>query len=100
MRRFDVSVVGELNLDLILYGVPEVLDPEREVLVDGMALTLGSSSAIFAHNLSVLGSRVGFISRVGSDSLGQNAIDRLSAGGVDVGRIRQVEGSTTTGLTV
>ena len=35
MRRFDISVVGELNLDLILYGVPEVLDPEREILVGG-----------------------------------------------------------------
>jgi sugar/nucleoside kinase (ribokinase family) len=65
-----------------------------------MALTLGSSSAIFAHNLSILGSKVGFISRVGNDSLGQNAIDRLSAGGVDVAKIRQVQGCTTTGLTV
>jgi len=37
MRRLDVSVVGELNLDLILYGVPEVLDSERELLVNGMA---------------------------------------------------------------
>jgi sugar/nucleoside kinase (ribokinase family) len=100
MRRFDVSVVGELNLDLILYGVPEVLDPEREVLVNGMALTLGSSSAIFAHNLAALGSKVGFISRIGNDSLGQNAIDRLSAGGVDVAKVRRVGGSATTGLTV
>jgi sugar/nucleoside kinase (ribokinase family) len=100
MRRFDVSVVGELNLDLILYGVPEVLDSERELLVNGMAFTLGSSSAIFAHNISVLGSKVGFISRIGDDALGQNAIDRLSAGGVDVGKVRRVGGATTTGLTV
>ena len=51
MARFDVTIAGELNLDLILYGLPEVLPPERELLATGMMLTLGSSSAIVAHNL-------------------------------------------------
>jgi len=97
---YDVTVVGELNLDLILYGLPERLEPERELLANRLALTLGSSSAIFAHNLSVLGSKVGFISRIGDDSLGQIALDRLAAGGVDVSRVRRVAGPTTTGLTV
>jgi len=100
LPRFDVTVAGELNLDLILYGLPEVLPPERELLADRMALTLGSSSAILAHNLAALGSRVGFISRVGADSLGQLALERLSAGGVDVSKVRRVSGTTTTGLTV
>jgi sugar/nucleoside kinase (ribokinase family) len=100
MPSFEVTVVGELNLDLILYGLPEDLEPERELLADRLALTLGSSSAIFAHNLSVLGSRVGFASRIGIDSLGQIALDRLAEGGVDVSRVRKVCGPTTTGLTV
>ena len=100
MAHFDVTVVGELNLDLILYGLPEQLEPERELLANRLALTLGSSSAIFAHNLSVLGSKVGFISRIGDDPLGQIALDRLAAGGVDVSRVRKVSGPTTTGLTV
>ena len=34
--------------------------PEHELLTDRMMLTLGSSSAIVAHNLAALGSRVGF----------------------------------------
>ena len=100
MPRFDVTVVGELNLDLILYGLPEKLEPERELLANRLALTLGSSSAIFAHNLSVMGSKVGFISRIGDDPLGQIALDRLAGGGVDVSRVRKVSGPTTTGLTV
>lgn len=99
-QSLDVSVVGELNLDLILYGLPQELEPEREHLADRLALTLGSSSAIFAHNLSVLGSRVGFISRIGEDPLGKIALERLSAGGVDVSRVRRAAGATTTGLTV
>ena len=48
MPELDVAVVGEINLDTILYGLPTKLVPEREVLASGLALTLGSSSAIFA----------------------------------------------------
>ena len=54
MARFDISVLGELNCDLILYGLPLVLEPEREHLATDFVMTLGSSSAIFAHNISLL----------------------------------------------
>jgi len=63
-------------------------------------LTLGSSSAIVAHNLAALGNQVGFVSRIGDDQLGQIALDRLAAGGVDISKVRRVTGSTKTGLTV
>ena len=32
MRHFHVTIVGELNLDLTLYGVPEEIPRERELL--------------------------------------------------------------------
>ncbi|MGH7839347.1 MAG: carbohydrate kinase family protein, partial [Candidatus Binataceae bacterium] len=64
MPRPDVCVIGEINPDLILYGLPQELKPEHEALIEGFRLTLGSSSAIFAHNLSALGTRVGFISKI------------------------------------
>jgi len=97
MPRFDVTIAGELNLDLILYGLPAELPPERELLADGMVLTLGSSSAIVAHNLASLGNRVGFQSLVGQDPLGQIAVERLAQSGVDTSQVRK---STSTGLTV
>jgi sugar/nucleoside kinase (ribokinase family) len=100
MPRFDVTLAGELNLDLILYGLPAELPAERELLARHMMLTLGSSAAIVAHNLAALGCRVGFISRIGDDPLGQVAIDRLAAGGVDVSKVRRVAGESKTGLTV
>ena len=100
MPRFDVTIAGELNLDLILYGLPADLPPERELLADGMMLTLGSSSAIVAHNLAALGCKVGFISRIGNDPLGAIAVERLSDGGVDVSKVRREEGDKQTGLTV
>src|SRR5579872_140773 len=99
MRRFDVTIVGELNLDLILYGVPEEIPRERELLASDLNLTLGSSSAIVAHNLASLGSRVGFASCVGSDSFGELAMARLAAAGVDLSKVAVLP-KRKTGLTV
>jgi sugar/nucleoside kinase (ribokinase family) len=99
MRRFDVTIAGELNLDLILYGVPEEIPRERELLAADLNLTLGSSSAIVAHNLAALGSRVGFVSCVGSDSFGDLALARLSAVQVDVSKV-SILPNRKTGLTV
>jgi len=100
MPRFDITIAGELNLDLILYGLPDELPPEREFLADRMMLTLGGSSAILAHNLAALGSRVGFQSRIGDDDLGETALQRLRESGVDVSELRRVPGAVKTGLTV
>lgn len=99
MTRFDISVLGELNCDLILYGLPPVLEPDREHLATDFAMTLGSSSAIFAHNISLLGSRVGFTSCVGGDPLGKFCVERLSESGVDVSGVKCLPNSTT-GVTV
>ncbi|MGA9392602.1 MAG: sugar kinase [Candidatus Sulfotelmatobacter sp.] len=100
MPRFDITIAGEVNLDLILYGVPEELPRERELLADRMMLTLGGSSAILAHNLAALGSRVGFQSRIGDDDFGKLAIEPLQKSGVDVSRVSRTQGPVKTGITV
>ncbi len=99
MPRFDVTIAGEVNLDLILYGVPEELPRERELLADRMMLTLGGSSAIMAHNLATLGSRVGFQSCIGNDHFGEIALQPLQQSGVDASRTRRTS-STGTGITI
>ena len=99
MPEFDVTIAGELNLDLVLYGLPGELPPERELIASRMMLTLGGSSAIVAHNLAALGNRVGFISRVGNDAMGQIAFDRLTEAGVDLSRVRRSD-NDGSGLTV
>src|SRR5579885_657825 len=96
---FDVSVVGELNIDLVLYGLPADLELDREHLASAMSLTLGSSSAIFAHNLALLGTRVAFHSAVGEDPLGELCLSRLRQSGTDVSAVKKFP-STQTGLTV
>jgi sugar/nucleoside kinase (ribokinase family) len=99
MSRFDVTIAGEINLDLILYDLPRELPLEQELLATGLEITLGSSSAITAHNLAALGAKVGFITRVGTDQLGSIALDRLRAMSVDLSRITYSSGAKT-GLTV
>src|ERR1700685_2441826 len=87
MSKLDIAIVGEINLDLILYGLPESMPTERELLATDFAITLGSSSAILAHNLAALGSRVGFVTKVGDDFFGALAMDRLRERGVDLSRV-------------
>jgi sugar/nucleoside kinase (ribokinase family) len=99
-KRFDVTIAGEINLDLIFYGFPEVMPLERELLANDFRLTLGSSSAILAHNLAALGVSVGFITRLGDDALGAIALERLAEKGVDLTRVKRVSGGTATGVTV
>ena len=99
MRHFNVTIAGELNLDLILYGVPEEIPRERELLASDLNLTLGSSSAIVAHNLASLGSRVGFVSCIGDDQFGELALARLASAQVDVSKV-SILPDRKTGLTV
>src|SRR5580704_10674997 len=100
MPRFDVTIAGEVNLDLILYGLPDELPRERELLAERMMLTLGGSSTIVAHNLAALGRRVGFVSLVGNDPLGQIALGLLKSSGVDISRVQTSGTGLQTGLTV
>jgi sugar/nucleoside kinase (ribokinase family) len=100
MKSFDITIAGEINLDLILYGLPQVMSVERELLGSDFQVTLGSSSAILAHNLAVLGSRVGFITLIGSDALGKIALERLEESGADLSRVQTSTGNAKTGVTL
>src|ERR1700735_5571058 len=83
-KPLDISIVGETNLDLILYGLPEQMPVEREILGSDFDMTLGGSSSILAHNLAVLGTRVGFVSEVGNDAMGDIAQGYLGVSGVSL----------------
>jgi len=100
MSPFDITIAGEINLDLILYGLDEQMPLDRELLASDFRLTLGSSSAILAHNLAMLGVSVGFITQVGKDPLGEIALDRLRNAGVDISRTSVSSTGTQTGVTI
>jgi len=99
MQNFDVVVVGELNVDLIMDHMTALPEEGKEILADKMTLTLGSSSAIFACNLSALGSSVAFIGKTGKDLLGDFILEELQARNVDTSMVQQ-EPQLKTGATV
>jgi sugar/nucleoside kinase (ribokinase family) len=99
MKTFDISIAGELNLDLILYGLPAEMQTERELLANDFRATLGSSSAIVAHNAATLGASVAFMTLVGRDDFGDLAIDRLRTAGVDTSHTIRHD-TIATGVTV
>ncbi len=87
-------------MDLVLYGLPENIPVDREVLATDFQATLGGSSSILAHNLATLGTRVGFITRVGADELGEMALNLIRESGVDLSRVIYADGPTNTGVTI
>jgi len=98
--RSDISIVGEINPDLILYGIPRDLEEDRETLANGFTLTLGSSSAILAHNLSLLGTKVSLTSCIGSDIFGELCCRLLHAAGVELSRVVHAREGVGTGVTL
>ncbi len=98
-KKFDVIVVGELNVDLILNQIESFPETGKEKLAHAMTMTLGSSSAIFASNLSALGMKVAFIGIVGDDSFGHFCKEQLEKKGVDTSMLIMHSGHNT-GATV
>lgn len=98
-KKFDVIVVGELNVDLILNNIHSFPKMGAEILADEMALTLGSSSAIFASNISTLGIKTAFLGKIGNDIFGELIIDSLAKKNVDTSMVQRST-SSKTGATI
>ncbi len=98
-RTFDILVAGEINPDLILTGdvVPEFGQVEK--LVDAAALTIGSSSSIFACGAARLGLRVAIIGICGDDVFGRFMLAEMQKRDVDVNNVI-VHEDRQTGLSV
>jgi len=98
-NKIDVVVIGELNVDIILNGIESFPVIGKEILAKRMSVTLGSSSAIFANNLSSLGLKVSFIGKVGEDDFAKIVLNILECKKVDTSRIIR-SSSLSTGATI
>ena len=98
-KQYDVIVIGELNVDLILNGLESFPEIGKEKLAGKMDLVLGSSSAIFASNLSSLGAKVGFIGKIGKDVFGKLVLESLNDKNVFTGFI-EIDSKLKTGATI
>jgi sugar/nucleoside kinase (ribokinase family) len=98
-KSFDLIVPGEINPDLILTGNVVPSFGQVEKLVDSAALTIGSSSAIFACGAARLGLKVAFVGVCGADIFGRFMLDEMTRHGVDVSAVR-LDPDKQTGLSV
>lgn len=98
-HTFDVLVAGELNVDIILNKINKLPQPGQEQRAEEMTLTMGSSTAIFASNISKLGSSVSFLGKIGDDHYGKYMIDSLESFNVNTDSIITDPG-LQTGATV
>jgi sugar/nucleoside kinase (ribokinase family) len=96
MKR--ILVAGELNVDLVMSGLPSLPVLGRELTGTGFSVAMGSSSAITAARLAVLGAAVDFIGIVGEDDFGQLVLRELKRYGVGIDHIGR--GTTQTGVTI
>jgi len=99
MIKYDVLVLGEINVDLILRADEIAPVFGQELLVDDATLTMGSSCVIFACGAVRLGLRVGFAGIVGDDEFGRFMLREMKARGIDVEPVI-VDPAIKTGITV
>lgn len=99
MNNARILVVGELNIDLILKDIKGLPAMGQEIISNNMDIVLGSSSAIFACNITTLGSAVSFAGMIGNDLFGQFILTELKNRNVDTSFIVTSD-LQKTGITV
>lgn len=95
MRKFDIVVAGDFNIDLLYNGFPHIPAVGEEVVASGFEIVLGSSAGITASHLASLGAKVAFIGVVGDDIYGRQLIDLLAATGVSTDYVKVRKGQKT-----
>jgi sugar/nucleoside kinase (ribokinase family) len=98
-KPLDVIVIGELNVDIILNHIEGFPVVGKEIIANTMDVTLGSSSAIFASNLSSLNVKVAFIGKIGNDNFASVVIESLNSRRVNTSHIAK-SFISSTGATI
>lgn len=83
-----ILVVGELNADLIMTGLPTLPILGQELVGTGFQVVMGGSSAITAARMSALGAYVDFVGQLGDDDLGRLVLRELDSFGVETQHVQ------------
>ncbi|MDF2592563.1 MAG: rbsK [Clostridia bacterium] len=89
-----ITVVGSLNMDLVTYtGRMPVIG--ETIIGKSFKQIPGGKGANQADAIAKLGAKVRMIGCVGSDDMGNTLLESLNNDGVDITRIKKVEGIST-----
>lgn len=94
MRGLDVVAVGNVNFDIsVKLDKPPKAD--EKVVARDYFMCLGGAATNFSIACARLGLSCGLLARVGCDSMGDMAIERLRREGVDVSHVKACPGAPT-----
>src|SRR5699024_3256719 len=93
--RPRIVVIGSLNADVGV-TVPEFPAPGATVLGGDLAVSPGGKGANQAVAAAVTGAHVAMVGAVGADPFAEIAVTGLREAGVDLDRVRTVDGATGT----
>lgn len=79
----DVTVVGDVNVDLLTVPIGYLPKKDSQVLVPNIGLTIGGGAANFAFATSKLGLKTRLIGLVGSDIFGKYLIKKAKEFGIN-----------------
>ncbi|SDK18245.1 Sugar or nucleoside kinase, ribokinase family [Catalinimonas alkaloidigena] len=97
-QTYDVAVVADLCLDLLMTGNVAPIYGQVEQFVDDYAVELGGSAAIFASQFAKLGGTVGLLAAVGRDPFGDWLHHRLEALSLSTEYVFRTKLKTSVGL--
>lgn len=92
----DIIVMGDVNVD-VNFTIPAYPTPGNEAIATSVQMHTGGSAVNTAIALARMDMNVGFIGRVGQDTLADKVLADLSATGVDCTHI-QIDPKVSTGL--
>ncbi len=98
MTYVDVTVAGDLNIDIIVNVTGEVLEDSSTITSDAKIMP-GGVGANIASNIVHLGMNARVLGAVGDDVLGRFLIEKLSMRRIDVGDI-EIIGNVSTGFMI
>jgi len=91
----DVSIIGNINADVIARPVDSLPPPGTERTVESIELRVGGAAAITALCLAALGVSPKLVGSVGDDPVGRLLLEQLVAGGVPVEGVAVMPGTTS-----
>lgn len=92
----DVIVIGDINVD-VNFVIPAYPTPGNEAVATAVQMNTGGSALNTAIALAKMERDVGFIGRVGQDTLAQQVLDDLNKTGIDCTHI-QIDPKVSTGM--
>jgi sugar/nucleoside kinase (ribokinase family) len=92
-------VIGDLNVDVIVSGAPQLPVLGHEIPCDDVQTVMGGAASIFACRLAQLGGEVDIFGKLGADVNGGIALENLRSSGVGTSKVK-VQKEIKTGVTI